>query len=446
MRSYAGSSQQSDCLDPALCHSIHIECPAPAEKLMVEGVDFIGKGIDILELGSGDKMSALRSHVSSQTGDVAGFVARQQQSQAAVARLQGGRTGRERKCIPSHENPMLVAGKLNHVTDYISFTKGGDATAETKTTKVNSVSELVTERTSSFGIDASAILPKGLVGSVGYSSDEVTKTRSTFTLDSTAYYSTATVTYYQLNLNERHAEANFKDAVGKLPASCPADTTTESISHDGFVNQFGTHFITGLTMGGSMKLTSQHTYPTCTRFSTTQVEKCVDAALTDRVGAAVQQAGQVTGQDIQASNAASAENCPTDTSSSQSSTDAETIVRKTHFVGGHPREYLDLNLGLVDRLFCYSKWIEDISTTPAPIKYTLEGIEYAVDRVDPTKASCIKDAVARHIRDVYTESSSTATTANAEPPTCDSGAVVPAPGQALLAAVAGVLAVLAVVP
>ena len=49
-----------------------------------------------------------------------------------------------------------------------------------------------------------------------------------------------------------------------------------------------------------------------------------------------------------------------------------------------------------------SKWIEDISTTPAPIKYTLEEIEFAVTRVDPTKADCVKDAVARHIRDVYT--------------------------------------------
>ena len=81
----------------------------------------------------------------------------------------------------------------------------------------------------------------------------------------------------------------------------------------------------------------------------TQVEECVNAAITDRVGAAVQQA---TGQDA-ATNAASASNCPTDVSSSGSSVDAENIMRKTHFVGGHPREYLDLNLGLVDRLFCY---------------------------------------------------------------------------------------------
>ena len=66
--------------------------------------------------------------------------------------------------------------------------------------------------------------------------------------------------------------------------------------------------------------------------------------------------------------------------------------------------------------------------------------------MDPTKAECIKDAVARHIRDVYTDSPTTASPASADVPTCDSAATVPAPGQGLLVAtiVASVLAVVGI--
>ena len=38
---------------------------------------------------------------------------------------------------------------------------------------------------------AQALLPKGLVGSVGYSSDEVTKTKATFTENKEIYYTHA---------------------------------------------------------------------------------------------------------------------------------------------------------------------------------------------------------------------------------------------------------------
>ena len=58
-----------------------------------------------------------------------------------------------------------------------------------------------------------AILPKGLTGSIGYSSNDVTNTKSKFTVDSDVYYTTMSIPMYTLTLEKQTAEPTFVDAV-----------------------------------------------------------------------------------------------------------------------------------------------------------------------------------------------------------------------------------------
>ena len=75
---------------------------------------------------------------------------------------------------------------------------------------------------------------------------------------------------------------------------------------------------------------------------------------------------ELTGQDSTMSNQAAVSACPTESSSSgSSSTSTETLARRAYFVGGHPGKYVNLND------FCYKTWYEDVSTTPGPIKVSL---------------------------------------------------------------------------
>lgn len=248
---------------------------------MVDGVELMGKGVDILRIGgAGTNLNAYKSHVEEQTGDVDAFVTNTDKSNAAVATLQGQSAARI--CIPRHQNPMKLPSKVNHVTDRISFHPSGEADKAESTVKVQTMSALVTQRASSMGITAAAILPKGLVGSVGYASQEVKKTRSDFTGDTTVYYTHASIPFYKLILEEREHTQAFAAEVASLPTTCAAPG--DVIKYDAFVSQFGTHHITGLVMGGSFTIISTHSYETCSTYSNTEALECVEAGLATVIG------------------------------------------------------------------------------------------------------------------------------------------------------------------
>ena len=75
-----------------------------------------------------------------------------EESDAIVAALEGKSDGRV--CIPRHENARYLSRKINHVTNYISLQPATDGERGTSTVKINSVDELVAQRTSSMGISA----------------------------------------------------------------------------------------------------------------------------------------------------------------------------------------------------------------------------------------------------------------------------------------------------
>jgi len=78
------------------------------------------------------------------------------------------------------------------------------------------------------------------------------------------------VSLYTLILEKQEYVQNFADEVAKLPATC-AEGSSGTMAFDAFVSQFGTHYITGVHMGGSFKITSTHSFETCTKFTNTQV-------------------------------------------------------------------------------------------------------------------------------------------------------------------------------
>ena len=75
---------------------------------------------------------------------------------------------------------------------------------------------------------------------------------------------------YSLILEKQEYVQNFAEEVAKLPAAC-AEGASGTMAFDAFVSQFGTHYITGVNMGGSFKITSTHSFETCTTFTNTQV-------------------------------------------------------------------------------------------------------------------------------------------------------------------------------
>ena len=74
-------------------------------------------------------------------------------------------------------------------------------------------------------------------------------------------------------------------------------------------------------------MTSMHSYKTCTKFSSTQVSKCVEAGISHVIS-------EITGQDGAMSNQLSASSCPSEASTRNSTTNTETIARQV----GQPRE------------------------------------------------------------------------------------------------------------
>ena len=83
---------------------------------MVAGVEFVGKGIDILNLGSGSSSDAMKAHVVARATTDSAFLSGVESTKAKVGQLlsQEG----ERICIPRHDNPMIMPGEIHTIADY----------------------------------------------------------------------------------------------------------------------------------------------------------------------------------------------------------------------------------------------------------------------------------------------------------------------------------------